>query len=352
MSMRDRQQYVENLLRQRKAQRMAHRFSLDVLSGKTARTDSTLFSLLVDTLSSVVSQTPRPLMMSYWAEYLLTLFEPYHNHPFVIIEESSMTLAEVLQALQFESRLLTAETKREGGEQLNAFIKRVVELEFLSREGVQRGLHQSREVQRDLQRWMDAWVAQEWTRKLLDTIQVQDEEIIRFMMDNVEYYGQRYEVNVREVLVEKLEHSIEILEKLAAGDDLGTLARERTRRNQWRDHEGESGYFAVSKHPELGVRALAAETGSVVGPVRLPEGYSLFIVLGKRKKLEEAWEVGNLLTQARQEVLKLKQDRVMSTYLANLAQKYRIEIRMERIRALEVMPSPMFTRRLIGFGGK
>jgi len=45
---------------------------------------------------------------------------------------------------------------------------------------------------------------------------------------------------------------------------------------------GESGYFDVSEHPEIGFRALMVDTSVIVGPVRLAEGYSLFRVLGKR----------------------------------------------------------------------
>ena len=41
----------------------------------------------------------------------------------------------------------------------------------------------------------------------------------------------------------------------------------------------------------------------------------------------------------------------MNGYLANLAQKYSVEIYYRNLKAVEIQPANMFTRRVIGFGG-
>ena len=113
-----------------------------------------------------------------------------------------------------------------------------------------------------------------------------------------------------------------------------------------------SGYFPLSQHPELGARAILADTALLIGPVKLPEGYSIFKVLGKKRtSIGKYPEPDSLRINIKTNLTARKRQQSLNGYLANLAQKYSVEIYYRNLKAVEIQPANMFTRRVIGFGG-
>jgi hypothetical protein len=353
MSLRARRHHVREIIRARKEQQEAHRFSLSVLSGKRARTDSSLFVFLAGMLHEALQHTveERSVMVSEWIDYLKQRSKAHLEKPFVELNGSSLSVAEVLEALRYEDRPLRPTGLEAVQHQFNEIVKRAVELYFLSQVGYERGLQQSSMVQRDVGMWTDAWLAQRFIQRLADTVEMSEEEVREFMIQNADYYGKAYEVNVREILVPDLESAKRVLDEIESGEEFAQLARKWTTRKEWRERGGESGYFLVSEHPAIGIAALQRDIGEIVGPINLPEGYSIFKILGKRKRALDVPAVEEVMAHAREELFAIKRQRILDRVLAELSQEYPVQIWEGRLKKVEIIRSNMVTRRLIGFGG-
>jgi hypothetical protein len=161
-----------------------------------------------------------------------------------------------------------------------------------------------------------------------------------------------YEVNVREIFTDSLPHAERFRAMLASGRDMDSLARNVSKRPGWAPRGGESGWFFVRSFPELGVRALLADTGRLAGPVPLTGGYSLFRVLGKRVPGSGGGVTVDSLRRAIHDLLRSEQaQRNLDRFIANLARKSGVTMHYDRLKNVTLFAHNIFTRRYIGFGG-
>jgi parvulin-like peptidyl-prolyl isomerase len=183
-------------------------------------------------------------------------------------------------------------------------------------------------------------------------VTVTDEDILQHLLKNKEIFGRYYEVNVREVLTDSLQDVGVLLENLQRGQSLAELASQFSRRPEWAKNGGESGYFQVLQHPEIGFQAMNVDTGRLVGPLRLPEGYSLFKMLGKRLTDEALVSFDALKQNIRTRLLTEKRKQAVDRFIANLAREQNVNVDYDKVKSIKITQIPMFTRRLIGFGGR
>jgi hypothetical protein len=114
---------------------------------------------------------------------------------------------------------------------------------------------------------------------------------------------------------------------------------------------GESGYFVILQHPEIGFRALLADTGIIVGPIKLEEGYSLFSVLSKRRTKEAVVGFDTLCQNIRKRLIIEKRKQAANSFIAKLANQQQVSIDYKKLRLIKPSLIPMFTQRFMGFGG-
>jgi hypothetical protein len=120
---------------------------------------------------------------------------------------------------------------------------------------------------------------------------------------------------------------------------------------EWVKNGGESGYFLVLQHPEIGFRALLANTGTLVGPVKLDEGYSLFTVLGKRRTKEAIVGFDTLCQNIRKRLLNEKRKQATGHFIAKLAHEQQVRIDYKKLKLVKPTLIQMFAQRFMGFGG-
>jgi parvulin-like peptidyl-prolyl isomerase len=187
---------------------------------------------------------------------------------------------------------------------------------------------------------------------ILKDVRVEDDEVLTDLVTHAQDLGRSYEVNVREILSDSLSESIAILERMTRGEDMATLARKFSKRQAWAVRGGESGFFPVSEHPEIGFRALDSDSGRTVGPVKVPEGFGLFTVLGKRSSgNSRSPTYDSLKAQIRRGLYLEKQQTRLNRYVASAARKYQVKLFYNHLKNVEVSPTNMVTKRFIGFGG-
>jgi hypothetical protein len=234
---------------------------------------------------------------------------------------------------------------------LNESVKKIVEGELLAREGYRLHLQNSPSVKHDLAAWSDNWRALMMEQSIPGG-EPAEEDDMEVLIENGRRIDPSYEVNVQEILTDSLSEALQCMDRLIGGADMAELARRVSRRPGWSGHGGESGFFHVRSYPELGIRALAADTGRLVGPVAVKGGYSVFRVLGKRgNAVNEGMTLDSLRSLLRPRMRYEKRRHAVDRFIAGLAQKYGVKMYYDRLQNIDISRHNMFTRRLIGFGG-
>ncbi len=216
----------------------------------------------------------------------------------------------------------------------------------------EKNLHQTEEVRHDAGVWSDYWVSRLLERKIFHSATVTDEDVLQYLVEHGAVLGEPYEVNIREILSDSLREALDNIEKIGQGVDLADLARQGSKRTSWAKRGGESGFFRVSRFPELGFRALDQDSGKLIGPVLIKNQYSVFTVLGKRKSPSDSiLTFDSLKTVVRQVVRQQKGEEAVNKYIATLAKSYAPKIHYDRLSKVTIFPANIVTRRFIGFGG-
>jgi hypothetical protein len=279
--------------------------------------------------------------------------EDVRDRLFVSYEEGGLTVRELLALFQQQAVAFPTLEEESFKDHLNRVIKNTVAADLISREAYRQNLDETEEVRHDLATWEDHWAASEILNRIKWGITATDQEAVDFLARHGAALGTRYEVNVREVLVDSLPKALTVIREVAEGRELASIAASRSRRKGWSARGGESGYFNVGAHPRLGFPALFQQPGTLGGPLLLPEGYSLFETLGSRMA-EDGGPPRNLdsvLTIARRGALAEKGRDAVIARVDSLAREAGVWLNLDRLRTLDVVRSNMVTQRFIGFGG-
>jgi hypothetical protein len=181
---------------------------------------------------------------------------------------------------------------------------------------------------------------------------VTDEDIVSYCTTEAPELGRKFEVNVREILTDSLQTSARLLQQILDGANMADLALQKSKRPGWAVRGGESLWFNVSVFPQIGFRALAADSGQLVGPIRLKTGFSIFRVLGKRRAEGSApLSFDSLKADVRSGAERAKLRSLMNRKIASYARTYGAKIYYDRLKNIAISTQNMVTRRAIGFGG-
>jgi hypothetical protein len=358
-SISDRMIAVRNTLQRRKSQEKGIRYMASVLERRRAEADRAVLGLLGKSLFAIIlSDTTahridgRFMVTPGEVDRLEGMLRGDLSRVLVAMPGGGLTLGAAIQAFRFEPFTSPSLGRRTFAYVLNESVKRIVREEFLAREGYGKNLQVSPAVKHDVASWRDNWLSHMMQAEITGGGDPTEEEEIRGLIEYARLLSPAYEVNVREIFTDSLPGAARYREMLLAGDDMASLARSVSKRPGWAARGGESGYFHVRSFPDLGVRALLADSGQLVGPVGLPGGYSLFRVLGKRLPGgDNGVTVDSLRRALRDAIGSERRQKGLDRFIAGLAEKFGVKMHEERLRDVTVFSHSMFTRRYIGFGG-
>ncbi len=358
-SIPDRINAVRSIARQRKMDERASVFQGRILAPQRAVVDSQLFESVGAILHSRIASDAAARASK--AGYRLTLpdldslevaFAERLTDEFVHIPGGGMTIRDMIDALRTQELAFPVLDAEPFLRRLNASFKDLVREELLGREGYRQRLQHSDAVRHDVAAWDDYWAAASVIKSIRDSVTTSEQDVMAFLMQSGAALGAAYEVNVREVLCDSLTSALDVLRRAVQGEPLATMARHLSRRQGWKAKDGESGFFAVDVYPSLGFPALFQDTGTVGGPIRLNEGYSVFTTLGKRTSRPDGrLHLDSLKQSGARGARAKKQEQTVEDLVGTLAERAGVRIYFDRLSRVNVTPSNMFTRRYIGFGG-
>ncbi len=170
-------------------------------------------------------------------------------------------------------------------------------------------------------------------RRVDSQVTVSDDEVRTFYRDHPDLFMSLEELVVNEVLVGSLEEARWIRARAEAGDSMAELAQEYTLHEEMADHDGTVKISKYSHHRQLYEAAKGADPGSVHGPVKTGEGFSVFKV---RERTESTLKPLNQIEYRRAKAfVKIRKRKLAYVeYVRELRGQYEVAVFHDRLRQL------------------
>ena len=237
LSFPDRQRRATTLLKTRKERERLDSFAGSVLAPKRAEARQETFDLFAENARALIlSDSIRYqrkggyLFSGALIDSLRRRLSGRLKDIFVEIAEGGITLEQILESFRNEEFIFPSLSDGEFRLRLNGAVKRLVEEEFMTREGLRRNFHQSENVRRDLGVWDTYWLARVFEQRIRDSVQVSDDEIMDYLIAHARQAAGTWEVNIREVLSDSLVIGLRVVERIQRGESMEEIARRVSRR--------------------------------------------------------------------------------------------------------------------------
>ena len=276
------------------------------------------------------------------------------NADFIKLNDTPATIKDFLYYAIYQKINFDSFNENRFKKILNMVVKKFIEDEIIAREGYKRGLDKLPSVKRDLEIWKNYYLSEVLMNSYADSVKITDNEVEAFIGQKNNFTKDVLQVNIIEIQTDKLNECEYILDELNGGADFKELASIYNKREWTKQSNGEWGYFNSGIGGEIGKIAAGLEVGQVYGPLKVPEGYSIFKLIGKRKSSIKIPSVTDKdsLKLLRVKIALSKMDNLINDKTVSLAGKYKINIDEQLLKKIETSEINTFTYRLIGFGGK
>lgn len=354
---------VARVVENRKLIKRQKEFYAEYFRNKKVDVDPQLFELLAQKISAIFEYkrknfTYKENQPTYLDAYDVMKIENEVGEeklsiPFVKFDNEPITFKEFIRTLAFDGFNSKEYKINYIRASLDFQTKRFIEHELFYREGLKRGYNKLPEVQNEVERWLDNYLFQMLQNQIVDSIQVSDEEL----RDYYEMMNQPKEfptvVNIIEVLTDDLSIIDTVLNELKNGTDIRLLAAKYSIRDFTKGRNGEFGKFPVTSYGEIGKIAATMQVGDIYGPLKVPDGYSIFKLIEKDTAyVEKPKTFEQVKEQYRQDLAFKKAQMKLNDYTYNLALKYNVELNIPELDKIQVTRLPSFGIRNLGFGGK
>ncbi len=354
---------VREIIKERKAKEIGTKFLKNLFAGITIRPSEQLFFRLADYISIILRgknpERDRTGEMKYFLnesdiiKIIDTTSSDFSNAVVVNLREEELTMKGFLYELIFEGFSVKQNSFSFIANELNAKLKSFIEKELITAEAYRRGLDKHPDVQTEIRRWEENYLAQLLSNRFVDSVKVEEYELEEFYNSIYKTESSGLQVNILEILVDELDAVKFILDELKNGKDFRELAKLYTKREWTKEKGGEFGYFPVTWFGEIGRVAAGMRIDEVYGPFKLTEGYSIIKLLDKKKsrdgELNSFEDVKDLLHN---ELLNKKLEPIYTKKTSEYADKYGLKINYEVLKQIKVSDLNMFTHRYMGFGGR
>lgn len=355
---------VQKIIQQRKTDRYYNEFYRKFFVGRKVETDAILFWSLVDKISNQLNHKKLTGSISdsdnvYLDVNDLLIIESELgsdtlNMPFVKFESDPTTVKQFLREFIFEGFYTANTSPSIIAAKLNARVKSFIENELLAREGYKRGLQNLPDVKSSTSMWRDNYLARILKNMLYDSVKVTEQEVGEYYQNkDLLIDSSNVEVNILEILTDSLEVIESVIKKLENGANFRELAKIHTKRIWTRNNGGEFGFFPITMYGDIGRIASQMNVGEIYGPIKLPEGYSIFKLIDKKiPERDSSLSVEEMKDEIRKSLTLKKLKEFFIDYTVKLANKYGVEINEQMFASLQVQNMNMFVYRYMGFGGR
>lgn len=275
------------------------------------------------------------------------------NAVFIKLDDQSLTIDDFMQELAIEKFYVDSLDTDHIKGRLNYYVRKFIEHELFAWEGYKRGLQNFPEVRRELNIWKSYYLSEALRKAMIDSIEVTDEEVNNYFIEKGGDSLSSVEVKIVELLTNDLDVIQHVLDEINNGVDFRELAGESTIREEAKNNNGELGYFNINEYGEIGSKAATMNIGDMYGPIKVPEGYSLFELIDRKEMTELS--TNNYSMERERIMVEIKNKKYYHTLISKtveLANKYNVSMNQEILNSVEVLNTTTVVYKIFGFGGK
>jgi parvulin-like peptidyl-prolyl isomerase len=355
---------ITEKLKSKEAQKIGNEFINNLLADKSITADRKLFNLLADKFtqhfdnhkidSTSLVNNEIQINEADILKVLKSIDLKDLKSNFIVLESRPATIEDFLYYLIYQKVYYNFKDRIKFKRRLSAMIRNYIEDETLAREGYKLGLDKLSSVNNDLKVWRDYYLAEVLMNSYTDSIKISEVEIQTPRSKIEKKDTSVLQINIVEILTDNLDDIDSVIAGLKSGKDMKVLAKIYSKRKWTKASSGEWGFFNPSGAGEIGRIAASLKVGEIYGPLKTPDGYSIFKLIDRRQtkvKTEnpEEAESDNIL---KMKIALTKMDKIINSKTAAFANKFEIKFYEEILNRIQVSELNTFTYRLIGFGGK
>lgn len=360
--------YAKNIvikkIRDRKSQTIGRNYLDNLLGGKSITADRRILNAFSEKLFAVIKKRSGKTEKDSLADIqllekdilkVLSLMNKADlSGAFIQMDDSPATLKDFLYYLMYQKIHFDSLTKSNIKLVMNRTVKRFIEDETIVREGYRRRFENLPTVKNDLQIWKNYYLTEVLMSSYSDSINISESEIEEFIRQENNLANTGLQVNIIEILTDKIDDIEKILNELNDGKDFKDIAAVYNKREWTLQSNGVWGFFNASSGGEIGRIAADLAIGQIYGPIKAPDGYSIFKLIDKKENIisEQIITGKENIKFVRIKLALGKMDKLISEKTVSLAKQYGISLNEQILNSLEISELNTFTYRLIGFGGK
>jgi hypothetical protein len=325
---------AEKKLKDLKSAHFFNEYYKQFFSGRSIEADGDIFWSIVDKLSGQMKNS-QPVKGEYTfsMEDLSAVENKFGDSlsaVYVRIDNNPLTIQNFLRKLYFQGFTVTETDPGKLAANLNAAVKVILENELLTAEAYKRGFHELPDVKESLRIWKDNYLSTITTKKIADSLTKSEKSDQNDLI-----------INIEEIYTNKLSDVESVLNELDSKKEFNEIAKNY---DKLFTRDGNTTFSAASLG-EVGKIAANINEGEIYGPLPVADGYLIFKLLKKEKKIapEKIPTGGNRFNENYEAIKQAASD---------LAKKFGVDINYRILNNITVADQNMFTIRIMGFGGR
>lgn len=353
---------IKKIIEERQKDEIYNRFYQKFFPGKQVEADKELFWSISNKIASSLkrkketSSIPDSQNVNLDTEDILRIEAEFGTDslqmPFIKFKKDPLSVQEFLRYFILDGFYSSDVQPKIIAAKINSRIRTLIEQELLAREGYKRGLQNLPEVKSSIAMWKYNFLSKIYGNNLKDSIKITEDDVYNYYLEKTKNNMNSTKVNILEILTDSLKVIEKVLNQLDKGKDFRTLASIHTKRKWTKDNGGEFGFFSSTMYGDIGKIAAKLKIGEVYGPLKVPEGYSIFKLIDKKETKDSLPDFQKVKDELKKELRYKKTESLFVDKTVQLAKKYNVKINDEALKSLKVFDLNMYTFRYFGFGGR
>ena len=249
--------------------------------------------------------------------------------PQVPVEDALVTVGDWSMSVdEFKERLLALKEvvpdyDIENKDARKLVLDELVRQQLLVQSAKEIGLDQDRDIRLAVTEFERTLIVREMARKLTESIEVTDKDVLNFYNDNMDKLTSPVEYRVREIVLNDKLKASEILTLLLKGESFLQTAKQHSV-GKSADKGGDLGFLTREPFLEMGEEILKLKVGEVSSIFKGPEGY--YIIKLEAKRGGEVVPFDEIKQDIKVRMLTEKQQTIIIDFIDTLREKTKVDL--------------------------